>query len=314
MKSLFIINPASVRQKLESIKSSLKNIFDEKVDVVVTEYQGHAEELIKSNKEDKVIFSVGGDGSFREIVNGVGKLIENNNFLINESENYISQNNEKNTTVPSIGVLPMGSGNDFARSIFENMDYNYILSEFSNGRWEKSSIDLGKTNEGYFVNIASIGFDAEIVHNAERYKNKKILRKFSYILSIFYTLFHYKGIDLKVKIGTEEFNEKTLLLAVANGKYYGGGIKIAPDANISDGFFDVYYIPMQNRMKILFLLPRLLNGSHTRLSFVKHFTATSVYAESKDETFLLNLDGDLIPETKASFDIIPSCLNIVTVK
>lgn len=318
MNEIFILNPIAAKNMLGDITVKIKRKFTASCKLHITRFKGDAENISKTIDSDNIIFSVGGDGTFREIINGLAKrdlkaTVLSGSPIINTDYADKQKSDTLHEKKPQLCIFPVGSGNDFARSVYGNLNFNKILEDYES--LKPTSIDIGSANNEYFANIASIGFDAEIVKNSVKFKKIKLLRKFSYILSIFYTVFSYKGTKLKIVHEDGEINEKVLLLAVANGQYYGGGVRIAPFAEIDDGYFDICYIPMQHPLRILLCLPSLLNGSHTKLSFVKYFKAKSIFAQSTDEKpFLLNLDGDLFDETVADFKILPSFATILTDK
>ncbi|MBQ2881028.1 MAG: YegS/Rv2252/BmrU family lipid kinase [Clostridia bacterium] len=289
MKKVFIINPVSAKEKLDHAVSSIKkqsyfNSYED--EILFSEYAGHVTELAAAHP-DCEIYSVGGDGTFLEAVNGV-----------------------LNTGCP-VCFMPMGSGNDFIRTV-SNVNTFDGVAEGLSGAYKKI-IDLGIIDDDCFANIASVGFDAEIVKNAQKFKNIPLIRKFSYILSIFYTLCTYKGVSLKMTIDGNVIEGDFLLVAVANGRYYGGGIEIAPTAKVDDGFFDVIYAPAMSKLKVLTILPRLLNGSHLQHKLVKRVEATHVIMES-DTEFLRNTDGDLKPAKYTDITIKHNGLTVILPK
>ncbi len=289
MRKIFIINPASAKAKLEYAVENIKkqSYFNEKEDeILFSEYAGNVAEIAAAHP-DCEIYSVGGDGTFLESVNGV-----------------------MDTGCP-VCFMPMGSGNDFIRSVSSVNSFDGVVKGLESPK--KKVLDLGLIDGGCFANIASVGFDAEIVKNAHKFKDIPLLRKFSYILSIFYTLFSYKGLKLKMTVDGEVIEGDFLLVAVANGQYYGGGIKIAPTAVIDDGLFDVIYAPAMSRLEVLAILPKLLNGSHLKHKKVKRVLAKNVVIESSEE-FLRNTDGDLKPAKRTEISIKPSGLTVILPK
>lgn len=286
MKKVFIINPASAKAKLDHAVSIIKEqpYFNENEDeILFSEYAGHVTELAAAHP-DCEIYSVGGDGTFLEAVNGV-----------------------MDTGSP-VCFMPMGSGNDFIRSVSTVNDFDSVAKGIKEP--VKKVLDLGLIDGGCFANIASVGFDAEIVKNAQKFKDIPVLRKLSYILSIFYTLFSYRGLKLKMTVDGEVIDGDFLLVAVANGQYYGGGIKIAPTAELNDGYFDVIYAPAMSRLEVLTILPRLLNGSHLSHKKVTRIQAKNVTIES-DTEFLRNTDGDLKPAKRTDISIKENGLTVI---
>ena len=266
MKKIFLINSFACSDKIENVKESIKKAMDgEEYEIIESQKPWHITEIVKQYS-NSIIFSVGGDGTLLETVNGAA-----------ETDNKVF-------------VIPAGSGNDFCRILTDERDYLKILSDINS--YNEKTVDCGKAGNTYFANIASVGYDAEIVKNAAKFKNKPVLRKFSYILSIFYTLFTFKPLHLKLTIDGVEYDQNFLLAAFANGQYYGGGIHIAPTAIVDDGYLDVYLADAMNKLQILMILPKLLNGSHVNHPKVKVVRAKKIEVSSKTP-FLLNLDGEL---------------------
>ncbi|MBQ4628347.1 MAG: diacylglycerol kinase family lipid kinase [Clostridia bacterium] len=277
MKKVFLLNAFACADKIDILRESIKNAMDgEEYEIIESQKSGDLTAVAKELK-GCTVFSVGGDGTLFEVINGAA-----------ESDNEVF-------------VIPAGSGNDFCRLLTKERDYRKVLADCRS--YSVRSSDCGKAGDTYFANIASVGYDAEIVKNSVKFKNIPILRKFSYIISIFYTLFAYKCLDLKITIDRVVYDQKFLLAAFANGEYYGGGVHIAPTAKIDDGYLDVYLADKMNFIQILMILPRLLNGSHVNHKKIKVIKAKNVEVTSKTP-FLLNLDGELYESNGTSIKII----------
>ena len=286
-RHIFILNPQAGFRKLEEWKTLITEKFGDRAEIRLTERAGHATEIAREYQGD-TIYAVGGDGTINEVMCG---LVGSDNTLC---------------------ILPAGSGNDFVRTLYgalpkKKRTVKGILDCLDT--LKPKTVDCSKADGSFFINIASVGFDAEVVRNSERYENIPGLRKISYILSIFYTIFHYEGVELECEIDGKPFRQKSLLLCVANGKYYGGGIKIAPEAEFDDGKLDTYLIESVGPWRFLSILPRILNGSHTKVRFVKHFKADKVTLRGKGLT--LNLDGELSPTEETVFEIIPKGITVL---
>lgn len=296
MKHLFIINPAAGKGKALKLIPHIKNIFknrEEEYIIEVTNKEGHATLIAKeySLKEDYRIYSVGGDGTLNEVLNGMA---------------------ESSCT---LAVIPGGSGNDFIKSI-----YNYEKSESIESillrtlKGEEKSIDLCKFNDRYFINIASAGFDAETAYNATKFKKLPFIGgTAAYILSIIITVFKYKSYRLQITIDHKNFDEEVLLMAAANGRYYGGGINVTPKADINDGLFSVCLVKKVNRLKILRLFPRVIKGTHEGIKEVSFFEGKKVKIRST-ESLYFNIDGEISKGEEAEFEIIKGGIKIIVPK
>ena len=286
-RHVFILNPKAGFQKLEEWKALITEKFGDKAEIRLTERAGHATEIAKECSGDTV-YAVGGDGTINEVMCGLAG-----------SDNTLC-------------VLPAGSGNDFVRTLYCDIPKKHrtvkgILQRLDTLKPKK--IDCSAADNSFFINIASVGFDAEVVRNSERFENIPGLRKLSYILAIFYTIFHYKGVDLECEIDGKAFCQKSLLLCVANGKYYGGGVKVAPEAEFDDGKLDAYLIESVSSWQFLWAMPKLVAGTHTKLRFVQHFKADKITLRGKDLT--LNLDGELSPTEETTFTVMPNGITVL---
>jgi len=283
MKVLFIVNPiagkGNAAKEATRIKEVMDGIKEVEYNIEFTERPGHAMKLAKSGVAMgyDIIYAVGGDGTVNEVMNGlVG-------------------------TDCAMGVIPAGSGNDFARSLGIHKDTEKAITETINGA--KKYIDIGIINERYFVNIASVGFDAEVVLATQKAKGYFLSGSAAYIVGLISTIFMRKADRLKMKIGHEEFERETLLVAVANGKYYGGGMMAAPEAILDDGLFDVCLIDRVSKTRMLLLFPKFMKGQHGKLKEVSFYKTREVWIESS-KPISVNVDGEVFKDMKVHFKLI----------
>lgn len=290
MKHLFIINPKAGKGKSIDIISEIKEIFkdtSEQCVIEITKEPGHATDLVRNyvSKENYRVYAVGGDGTLNEVLNG----------MVNSES--------------CLGVIPSGSGNDFIRSIFEKYSSNNILRNTINGKIEV--IDLAKIDGRYFINISSVGIDAEVVNNAKNIKRYPFISgKMAYILSVFITIFKYKYKDIQLDIDGTQITLKSTLLALANGKYYGGGMKVAPYADLQDGLLDVCVINKLSKFKMLILFPKLIKGKHNEIKEVSFYKGRKVSIRAKEEVDL-NIDGEITKRGKINLEIIPQGIKFI---
>jgi len=134
--------------------------------------------------------------------------------------------------------IPVGSGNDFARTVYKSYDFDDILQGLISGK--EKIIDIGKVNDRFFLNVSSVGIDAEVAKNAIKFKRMPMISgSFAYLLSIFMTLINYASCIMKISVDDKVIHEEILLAAVGNGVFYGGGMKVLPKASITDAVFDL---------------------------------------------------------------------------
>ncbi len=216
--------------------------------------------------KDVTIYSVGGDGTLNNIIN----CIANTDMKLN--------------------VIPVGTGNDFYKSL---------------NNYKNSKIDLGKVNDKYFINVASFGIDAEIANTANKLKLKNIKGKFVYSFSIIKNYFPYKSINVDIN----NVNKLITILTICNGSYYGGGYNIAPTAELNDGLFDVYLVENLNKIEILKLMLKLIKVEHINDPNVKFYKTDCINIESPLE-INCNLDGEIIKGKKFDFSINKNAISL----
>jgi YegS/Rv2252/BmrU family lipid kinase len=293
MNHLFIINPAAGKGKTLKLIPEIEKAFKDRKDkffIEITDGTGHATEIAReySRKDDFRIYSVGGDGTLNEVLNG----------MVNSS--------------CSLAVIPSGTGNDFIKSIFnfsKKDNIEDILVKMINGT--EKDIDLCEVNDRYFINIASVGFDADVAYNTIKFKKLPFIGgKLAYILGIINTVFNYKSYKLNIEIGSEIINMDALLAAVANGKYYGGGINVTPEAEIDDGLFQICAIESVSRFKILRLFPKVIKGTHGDIREVFFYSGNKVKIKS-EENITFNIDGEITRGKEAEFKIIHNGIKVV---
>lgn len=262
MRHIFIINPTSGKGKglivSKIIDEYLKNkSIDYKI--IYTKDKDDAKNIVKDfNCFNDLIYSVGGDGTLNEVINGMA---------------YSNS---------SLCVVPAGSGNDFYKSI-KGINYN---------------IDLGSVNDRYFINIASLGLDANIASYANELKKYKVSSDLIYILSLIKNYFIFNGTNLTINSD----NKDITILTVCNAKYYGGGFKIAPNAILNDGLFDIYEVEKLNKINTLKVLVKLLKGTHEKDKSVKFYRTDNININSS-LPLCCNVDGEIIYDTDFNFKL-----------
>lgn len=292
MQHIFIVNPAAGKGKSLEMVQKIKEKFKDSQEpyrIEITEAPGHATSIAQRISEGVAptrIYSVGGDGTLNEIVNGIsGDHVE-------------------------LGILPCGSGNDTIRSIYSVIDPIALLDRLPSAASVK--LDLGKINNRYFINIASTGFDAEVVILTRHFKRKPLISgSMAYILGVLTALIRLKKYPVRIKIDDSPERSKSILLcAFANGKYYGGGMKPAPHADMTDGILDVCEVESMHRMKILRFFPIFKKGGHESMKEVVMSRCKKIVIES-DAPIPVNIDGEIIKETRVSIEVIPGHIQVI---
>jgi YegS/Rv2252/BmrU family lipid kinase len=295
-----IVNPTAgagrTAKKWPYIKALLKNT-GLRFEHDITEAPGHAIELAKSavNKGYKLVVSVGGDGTINEIVNGI--------YATGDMKDV------------ELGIIGTGTGSDYIRTIGVSKYYQESCHHLMNPM--KKSVDLGMvefTQNGQpakriFANFAGLGFDAEVV-KATTKKFKNFGGKPAYLMGLLSTFTTYKNRQIQITINGQTENHKVGTIVMSNGKYGGGSMLLAPNADPCDGLFDVIIIGDVTKPDLLRSLPRIYKGTHLTHPKVM-VKRTNLITISSDEPMAIQADGDLLGEAPARFTVLPSVLNIL---
>ena len=262
-----------------------------------TEAPGHAIELAKEaiKKGYEIIVSVGGDGTIHEVVNGMYHGGGNGNI--------------------SLGIVCTGTGSDYARTFGISRYWEEAcrrLTEPTRLKVDLGAIeysDNGRRTERVFANFAGMGFDAEIVRRTSL-SFKSFGSTISYLLGIFTTLVSYRNREIKLIIDGDEMVQKVCAVVVNNGKYGGGGMFIAPDADPSDGRLDLMIIGDIGKADLIRSLPLIYKGTHGKHPKVQLRKAREVEIRS-DLPLNLQADGELLGRLPVRFRVIPAALNLI---
>lgn len=284
----FIVNPVSGRGKAKDIARRLKERLDElKVDYgwAYTERPWHAAELaLKACGTFETCVVVGGDGTFNEVLNGVyGNKI-------------------------TIGLIPVGTGNDFVRSTHIPFNPDSALDVLLKGR--KKKIDIGRANSRYFHNGLGIGFDAWVVLTSTHIHSLR--GNALYLAAVLRTLLTYRPNPIEISFNGERLSDDFFMVSVGNGRSMGGGFLLTPDARIDDGLFDLCIIKNMSLMSILRNLLKVYSGRHKEDPRVSMERTRSLTIRS-EQGFALHADGELL-ETQLKHlevEIIPNALEII---
>lgn len=292
MKHLFIINPVAGKGHANSYIPAIHNYFKGNTDeyhIEITNNPGHARDIAEwyAQKGDYRMYATGGDGTLNEVLNGMA------------GSNC------------SLGILPAGSGNDFIKSIYKSRDYKDILEKTING--EPVSIDCGLINGRYFINIMSVGLDAEVAYYSAKINHKlHVAGMVSYLLGIAAALIKGK-IRFPVKIifnDSETIETNIALTACTNGKYYGGGFIPVPTTEYNDGILDVCFVEAKSLPAILYLIPKYMKGTHTEMKGVNFRKIERMRIESEEE-LKINIEGELIFANSVDIEIKKGFINFI---
>lgn len=257
-------------------------------DIWETQAKGHAEALGRRAAEEgyELVAALGGDGTISEVANGILRAAAERR--------------------PALGVLPGGTGNDFARTL--GIPRTPVEAAHALFDGETRLLDAGLVNQRYFVNVSGVGFDAEVAREANA-----IVRKVggiaAYVIAILKELWTFSLAPVELTIDHETTTRNVLLVAVGNARFCGGGLMLCPTAEPADGTLDVILGEDLTKLETLLLLPRLFKGTHIHHPKVKSYRATKVTVSSS-RTLSVQSDGEIIGTVPVTFGLVPSALKV----
>ncbi|MDR0898335.1 MAG: diacylglycerol kinase family lipid kinase [Oscillospiraceae bacterium] len=247
-----------------------------------TERPGHGSDLAREAAAAgaETIVAIGGDGTVREVALGLGGA--------------------------ALGIIPAGTGNDVAKMLgipkkpLEALDF--LLAH------PARPLDAGRVGDQLFVNVCGTGFDVCVLDFA--LKAKKYVRgMLPYLLGVLRTMLTYRPLQVRVQVDDALPEDRALLIAaVANGRYFGGGMDVAPTSSPSDGLFDLILIDAMPRRKMPFQLPKLLNGHIMDVPGATCQRCKRVRLSAAG--MRVNVDGEILPMAEAAFEMLPSELMV----
>ncbi len=303
-KMFVVVNPVSAGKATAKEwplyeKKLRENGFD--FEVKYTEYQEHATEITrKALKEGyDYIVSVGGDGTMNEIVNGFFE----NNIQINPNAR--------------LAVFSRGTGCDFIKSLGIKKGFDDFLEVLK--RNTSKTVDVGLTKyvdykkgqvQRYFVNVSDIGIGGDTTYRVNR--SSKALKGFlSFAINALLAILFYKNKQYSINIDDKiNMNERLNSVIVANGKYFGGGMQVAPEAKLDDGEFDVVIFGNINTIELLLSFPSIYKGRHLTNPKLKIYKGKHITVKSEPAA-LLDIDGEQPGTTDVEFTIIPKAINVM---
>ena len=298
-RCFFVVNPHSSNGKTERLWRRLRSQFRHKIsdqDFALTRYTMHASELaadaIRSGY-DRVV-AVGGDGTVNEVING---------FF--HKDKPLSPH-------AGLGYLPSGTGSDLARALsldrFSSEELLGLLFTAAIKPVDLGSMDFrspdGRATQRFFLNEASVGFSADIAQTVNE-SNKALGGQASFLIGVLRCLVGLKNSEMQITVdGKPWYHGPVFFAAACNGMYFGGGMKVAPEASLDDGFFDLILVKYFTRRDVIHHISKIYRGEHLALAQVRCARCRRV--EFSSESIVpLEMDGEQPGTIPGSIRIIP---------
>jgi YegS/Rv2252/BmrU family lipid kinase len=280
-----IFNPMANHGRSGQVASDLRPTIDELggADWHATEYPGHGAEVAARAAVSgyETVIALGGDGTVHEVINGLMRIPAERR--------------------PRLGIVPMGSGNDFAlgAGLPQNAQQAIRLAYSP----ESGMVDVGVIRDGsgrseYFDNTCGIGFDAAI-----NIRSRKLTFIHGFLMYLTATLqsiaLNFAAPHMKVLYDGGTLDQPILMLIIGNGRRQGGGFIVTPDAKLDDGLLDFVYVGQVSQVRMLQLLPKFLNATHVKEADV-HLARTTRLVVDTDRAVPIHADGELFAPYEAN--------------
>lgn len=290
MKTWVIINPnAGSVEGMAELRASLEQLPG--AEIRATEHEGHAEELARQAVEEGIdlVVAAGGDGTLNEVVNGLATDFDR----------------------AHLGLLPLGTGNDFARSINVPADLEQALALLREGK--RRRIDVARALLGgksrWFLNMAAGGFSGVVSEKAT--EAKELWGPLAYMRGALDALPELTAFKTSLLLnGAERLDLDTWNIVISNGRYVAAGIPVAPQAEVDDGLLEVMIVPATTIPNLALLVPQVLLGQHLKSDLILFRRVTRIEIESTPP-MAFNVDGELVGEESAIFEIHPRALEMI---
>ena len=273
-------------------------------DIALTDHKRHATALAQQAAAEgyRRIIAVGGDGSLHEVFNGICRWCAATGV---PTEEFL------------LGVVPIGSGNDWIRSLSvpnDTIEVVNLIRRNSFGRMDVMRVKSSGGRTAYMANIGGVGFDSHVCKRVNTQKESGRRGKLIYLNSLRYTIFNLKSINISVVAdGEVVYTGLCYSVAFGNGRYSGSGMRQVPLAVLDDGLLDYTIIPKTPLLKVVKELPRLFNGTLHQSVYVISGKCRSLQIVPMDEQSndIFELDGEIEGLLPMSIEVTGHMINVI---
>lgn len=267
---------------------------------VFTENPGHAIKLVAENVKAgfRKLIAVGGDGTMNELANGI-----------------FAQQECPGADI-SLGMIPVGTGNDWVRTYQIPMSYQEAIRIIRTGHTILQDAGIVDYHKGekrqsrYFLNMAGLGFDGLVAQKTNDDKARGRGNPLLYLKHLLSSLFDYTSCQTTIVVDGREIKARLFSLGIGIGQYNGGGMRQAPDAKTDDGLFDLTIIKEISKWSVIRNVRRLYNGTIKEHKQVESLTGKRISIVC-ERPILLEADGESLGHSPLEFDILPQSLRVI---
>lgn len=291
--AVVIINPTAGQEKAVDYEDEIKDILKKEyssIEIKHTEGADDATRFARSAAEQAVnlVVALGGDGTVNEVVNGLAPFDH----------------------PPLLGIIPMGTVNDLARSLNIPLQAADAIKLLASGTEIK--IDVGLANNRYFTNFIIIGHAATAIHEVSSDEKSK-LGSFAYFIEVAKKIADDKKFQTKIKMENENWEGNVAILIIALIDSLGGMKSILPDVELGDGYFHLLALNELTMAKVMNMTPAMLSGSIIDSKNVDYFTSKEIKVSTVDNKAIdSDIDGEKGPQLPIELSILPKHLTILT--
>ncbi len=300
-KTMILVNPNADLGRAWRSVANLRPLVEELggADWVGSVYPGHAITLAHRAGEAgyKLVIAAGGDGTVHEVINGLMKV--------------------PMEARPRLGIVPLGSGNDFAQSIGIPTQPTEALERVFNGQPRPIDLGIFEIEQGkreYFDNTFGMGFDATVTIRTHRLTH--IHGFMMYLVAVLQTIaLNHDAPRMNIVADEDSWEENTEMLVVCNGPREGGGFLVAPQAVASDGWLNYAAICRVSRLMMLRMIPEVMNGKHGRFRQVRLGQVRRLQVQS-EKPLTIHADGEVICDFESAarnirVEVVPSAVELI---
>jgi diacylglycerol kinase (ATP) len=241
----------------------------------------------------QTVVAVGGDGTIHYVLTGLAQ----------------AQQTHPNNT--ALGIIPLGRGNDIARTLQIPTNLAQACATLCQGKVQLA--DLAATNQNYYLGVAGVGFDAIATRlaNETSLHSNYLPATFIYTYAVLRVLSTYRPQHLTIEHDQGTFTGMVMLVAISNGQFYGGGMRITPRAQVNDGLLDICIVKAVSKTKLLWSFPQVFLGSHTQHPYVEYIQTREVRVTATTAPLELFGDGEYLENTPFVVTAQPARLRVI---